>query len=396
MTAKWTLVIALSLVLGCDPHEHEHADDEHHHDEDEVAHSDMITVPLKRQQAVEFEIATAEKRTIRHTFDAYGTLRSRTGGEGVVRATTAGRVSADALPMLGARVEQGEALAWLLPSLADQGDVASLNLAVSQAELAVRAARVERERMEGLVRDGAVARRRLTDAQLAEQAATAELNAARQRSGQARNASATFGAKPQGATVLHAPLSGVIVAIDIPPGQVVDAGHELFRILDPDPIWLEVKVPEVHVSLLSSERLGLWFEVDGLDRTFDVAPEMMSLGGVVNPSSRTLPVIASVPNPDGALRPGMFADVHVVESIHDDVAVPATALVIEDGVSVVYVARSEEEFERRVVQIGPRDGAWLAVERGLEPGERVVARGSYTVRLAALGDQSSADHGHAH
>ncbi len=62
---------------------------------------------------------------------------------------------------------------------------------------------------------------------------------------------------------------------------------------------------------------------------------------------------------------------------------------------MVYVQTGGESYARRPVTLGLRAGDQVAVTGGLAPGERVVARGSYLVRLAASGD-SGAGHGHAH
>jgi len=54
-----------------------------------------------------------------------------------------------------------------------------------------------------------------------------------------------------------------------------------------------------------------------------------------------------------------------------------------------------ESFERRVLRLGIRDGDYVQVKSGLEPGERIVTRGAYLVRLAAA-SPAEAGHGHAH
>jgi multidrug efflux pump subunit AcrA (membrane-fusion protein) len=62
---------------------------------------------------------------------------------------------------------------------------------------------------------------------------------------------------------------------------------------------------------------------------------------------------------------------------------------------VVYVMLGGESFERRVVRLGIRDGDYVQVVDGIAPGERVVTRGAYLVRLAGS-SPAAAGHGHAH
>jgi multidrug efflux pump subunit AcrA (membrane-fusion protein) len=76
-------------------------------------------------------------------------------------------------------------------------------------------------------------------------------------------------------------------------------------------------------------------------------------------------------------------------------AIPASALQDEDGLSVVYVQAGGERFLRRIVQIGARDGDWVQILGGIQPGERVVTLGTHLVRLAASSGKVP-EHGHAH
>ena len=79
----------------------------------------------------------------------------------------------------------------------------------------------------------------------------------------------------------------------------------------------------------------------------------------------------------------------------EDVAVPIEAVTDEAGQNVVYVMLGGESFERRILRLGIRDGGYVQVKSGLEPGERIVTRGAYLVRLAAA-SPAEAGHGHAH
>lgn len=371
---------------------HEGHDEEgaHEHDEEE-----LIAFTLEQQWSIEFGLAEIEVAKVRPTFDAYGSLEPRLGGEGVVYADSRGRITGDEVPSLGARVERGQTLAWLTPSIAEQGDFASLDLAVRQAETRLRAAKVERDRLARLADDGVIPRRRLVDADFAVEEAQSNLQAARSRVSQARGVTST-GRRPAGSVAMKAPIDGIVVGVDVPPGLIVEQGRPLFRIVDADPIWLRVDVPEVHVSNLEKVS-GAWFDVAGFDEPFERFDVPVSVGGTVDEKSRTLPLIIEVPNPDLQLRPGMFANVHVVDGEpYDSVVIPNDAIVYEEGIPVAYVMVNAENFERRPLRLGERSAGTVAVERGLEADEWVVTDGSFAVRLAALGDNATAGHGHQH
>ena len=368
---------------------------DHDHEEGTHAHEEPITFLLEQQWSIAFGMSRVEPRRVRKTFEAYGRLRAPLGGEGVVHAPVGGRVVGDELPMLGSTVEKDQELAWLVPALADQGDLAGLELARSKAQTELRAAQSDRRRLEGLVRDGVVPERRLIDAKFAEEQAQAAYAAARRRMGQARGASGSKTRRGQGSVALRAPMTGVVVAVDVPPGLYVDAGHALFQIVDPDPLWLEVAIPEAHVPRLP-QATGVWFEVEGFPKPFEVTQAPLWAGGVVDAVSRTLPLMVEVRNPEGALKPGMFADVRVITGEQEQaLAVPVESVIRVDGLDVAFVGIDGETFERRAVRLGARDGEHVEVQSGIEEGEWVVTDGSFAIRLAALGDQA-AGHGHSH
>jgi multidrug efflux pump subunit AcrA (membrane-fusion protein) len=135
--------------------------------------------------------------------------------------------------------------------------------------------------------------------------------------------------------------------------------------------------------------------VEGSTQVFR-AERVVSVGSIVDPATRSIPVTFQVSNPDGHLKIGMFADARLLldESV-EGVVVPSSAVLNEDGLSVVYVQTEGESFARRILTLGPSDGDWTLVEAGLEAGERVVVIGAYQVRLASL-NTSEIGEGHVH
>ena len=63
---------------------------------------------------------------------------------------------------------------------------------------------------------------------------------------------------------------------------------------------------------------------------------------------------------------------------------------------VAYVQIGGETFERRAVTVGATDGEWTVVLSGVRPGERVVTRGQYQIKLSSLNTSEISDHGHPH
>lgn len=114
---------------------------------------------------------------------------------------------------------------------------------------------------------------------------------------------------------------------------------------------------------------------------------------MVDANTRTVPAIFEFANP-GGLRLGMTAKAQLYAGAGvEAVLVPAGAVQDESGTSVVYVQTGGESFERRIVRVGARDGERVAILDGIDPGQRVVGKGAYLIRLLT---SMSAAVGHAH
>lgn len=368
---------------------------------DEEAESPHIVFLKEQQWRTEFATAAVGTRALRPAVAANGTVTARADGEAYVGAPLAGRLVArqDPFPRLGMVVQRDQVLAAIAPRLGADADVASLELALEQAQIASDHARRERQRVEGLFAEQAVPERRVTEARHDAASADAAVTAARRRLEQFRGTQRAGAGDRSSVVELRAPIDGTVVAVDAAPGAFVAEGRELFRIVDLDRVWLQVQIPEGDVSRVREAR-GAWFTVEGFDQPFAIDPEdggrVVALGGVVNPQSRTVPLVFELDNPDHRLRVGMFARAHVLTGAPlEALAIPTSAVIDEAGQYVAYVEVGGEAFERRPIRLGIRDGEWVQVLDGLAAGDRVVTRGAYQVRLAGASSSLPA-HGHAH
>ena len=363
--------------------------------QDEEEHHDDTIAFLKEQQwQVDFALSEATQRPLRASVRATGTLRARADGEAYLSATTTGHLAtAKAFPYPGMAIKRGQLLATISPQLGTASDLAAVQASLDKAHSEYQLAIHERERLEKLWALKAIAEHRLHEAQSAEEVAKAEFDAAERRYTQARG-----GKQPGSGVPVLAPIGGVLAQVQTAPGRYVNEGEPLFHIVNLDRLWLESRIAEVDVGRLSQAN-GAWFTVEGFDQTFntfELNGRGIALGGVVDPVNRTVPLILEFDNPGQALRVGMFANVRVFTGeTRDAVSVPTSAIYDDGGQEVVYVMLGGESFERRIVQPGLRDGGHVEIKSGLEPGERVVSRGAYFVRLASA-SPAEAGHGHAH
>jgi membrane fusion protein, heavy metal efflux system len=361
----------------------------------------LIPFLMEQQWKTEFGTATAVERTLRTSVLASGALRPRSEGEAHVAAPTAGRLlgAGKGFPRVGMEVKKDQLLAVLAPRLGGDADPATLELAVSQAKLRLDYARRDRERLDALLTQQAVPERRVIEARQGESLAAGELAAASRRLAQFQGTQRVSGAGASGRVELRAPVAGVVASVGAAPGAFVEEGRELFHVVDLDRLWLEVQIPEADIGRIGTPS-GAAFEIEGFDGRREVSAStgarLVAFGGVVDPQTRTTPLIFEVPNPGRALRSGMFARVHVATG-HETrgVAIPTSAVVDDGKQEVAFVQVNGEAYERRPLRLGIRDGDLVQVLEGLSPGERIVSRGAWQVRLASAAGALPA-HGHVH
>ena len=362
-------------------------------DADPAPHDDGgIGFTKEQQWKVDFATVEVVTRPMRSVVAVTGVLRARPDGEALLTAAAAGQVQpAGAFPRLGQSVKKGQLLAYLVPRLGGETDLASLRAAADKARVEHELAQQELARMEALYRQEVVPEKRVLAARAAEASARAELSATQQRLGQYGGAG--------GGIPLRAPVSGTLADVRVSPGAFAAEGTPLFHIADRSRLWLELRVPESDASRLMSP-IGAAFKVAGTDTGVEIVAgrngKLVAVGGVVDATTRTVPVVFEFTPGDLALPIGMAVQGQVfVGGTREAVAIPASSVLDEGGMSVVFVMTGGESFERRQVRIGARDGEWVEVIDGLTPGSRVVSRGAYLVKLAATGT-AQIGHGHAH
>jgi cobalt-zinc-cadmium efflux system membrane fusion protein len=104
----------------------------------------------------------------------------------------------------------------------------------------------------------------------------------------------------------------------------------------------------------------------------------------VDPNTHRLPVRAEVENPDGALKPMMFANFSIITGgAIEAPAVPQSAIVYEGEEARVWVARNDGTIASRTIRTGRMSDGMVEVSSGLNPGEKVVTSGTLFIDRAA-------------
>lgn len=136
-------------------------------------------------------------------------------------------------------------------------------------------------------------------------------------------------------------------------------------------------------------------EIPGMDRPRPVG-RLVSVGKIVDPATRTFPVIYEATNTDGRIAINQTVTIRLfLSAASQGTTVPEAALVDDGGRPVVFIQRGGESFVRRPVAVGRRQGGVAEITSGIEPGDRIVTRGAYLIRLSAMSSQIPA-HGHVH
>lgn len=191
------------------------------------------------------------------------------------------------------------------------------------------------------------------------------------------------------ATVV-APIGGVVVDRQVGPGQYVQAGSgtPVFTVADPSSVWLLANVREADAG---SVRLGQAVEVHVLAypaRTFKA--RVTYVAALVDPVTHRLPVRAAIENPDGALKPEMFANFRILTSDASNApAVPQAAVVYEGDAAHVWVVAGDGLLAYRAIRTGRSNDGLVEVLEGLKAGERIVTKGGLFIDQVAVPAASS-------
>jgi RND family efflux transporter MFP subunit len=351
---------------------------------------------LKEQQwALEFGTAVVEERAVQTSLRVTAQIEPRPDGAADVVAPISGRLVAASAGSVGSSVSRGQELGRLQPSAAVPGDLPQLQRERAQAQAALDLAVRDRERAGRLVEAGAASQRRLDQAAADETQARARLtagDAALAHYNAAMSGRSTAGAA--GLFIVRSPIDGVIAHRDATTGANVAVGTVLFGIVDATNVRVVGQVPQADAPRARMARVAE-IEISGRPDRIQ-AGKPASIGKVLDAASRTLPISFEFDNRAAGLAVGETVSLHLMTAPGDPrPVVPAAAIVDDAGRPIVFVQKGGETFERRAVTLGPRSGDTVQILEGVRPGERVVTRGAYLVRLASLSTSVPA-HGHVH
>lgn len=177
--------------------------------------------------------------------------------------------------------------------------------------------------------------------------------------------------------VVRSPASGTVLEKKVVQGQYVAEGQDLYLLADLSRLWLSAKVYEQELAGLRIGQLAVARFAAFPGR--DVPGRIRFIDPVLDPATRTAGVRIELRNPDGLLKPGMFANAEIRVDLGRGLSIPKSA-VLDTGVrQLVYVRQGASRFAGREVRLGQTAGDRVQVVSGLAEGEEVVTSASFLI-----------------
>ena len=229
---------------------------------------------------------------------------------------------------------------------------------LARIEANYRLARQDHERMVSLVKKNIAAESKLDEIE-------ARLEEFKARRGEAQLA--------LDRTSITAPISGRLNEIKAKKGELLDVNQEVAQILQFKKVKVMVGVPESDVAaVFDLNEAEVIIEALGNRK---VKGRKIFLSRQPRTLARLYDLELMVPNPDGRILPGMFAQVELIKKVFDQaLAVPLYAVITQGDERFVYVEK-DGQAEKRLIKLGVLVGWQVHVEAGLNPGERVIVVG---------------------
>lgn len=286
----------------------------------------------------------------------------------------------------GSFVKKGDLLFELDPSKFRAAlDQAEGDLAKAQAQFMKTKQDVERDTP--LAKQGAISQKELDDSIQAHAAAKGNTAAAKASTEQAK--------LNLGWTRITAPIDGVVGIAKAQIGDLIDANSELTSMSTLDPIKVYFPISEQEYLGVAEKIQQRYKELRDGAKYGGAQVELILSGETLYPhkgqyylvdrqvdvKTGTMRVAAVFPNPNNLLRPGQFARVRAVTKTREKaLLVPQRAVTEMQGSFQVAVVTPENKVEIRPVQVGERTGSLWIIDKGLNPGERVVVEGLQKVK----------------
>jgi membrane fusion protein, heavy metal efflux system len=340
-----------------------------------------ITFLKEQAWKIEFANEEVQPQQFHQVIKVSGQLNAQPSDEQVVAAKSDGVVRWNDVVVPGASVKRGQRLFILASGNVAQGNIESR---YREAKANFEKAEADFKRVQPLLADKIISQKDYLEI--------------KNRYDQARIQFETLNRNyVEGGQAVQSPMTGFVKQISVRSGEYVEAGQALVVITKDLSLQLQAEVPvryAPHLPFISGANFRT-LQDNTLYNTKELNGKMLSYGKALNENASLLPIYFSLTN-NGSLIPGQAVEVYLKSRpIENALVLPLSALIEEQGNFFVYVQAGGETFDKREVKIGAQDGRSAQIISGLDPGERVVTKGAYLVKLATQSGSVPA-HGHEH
>ena len=174
---------------------------------------------------------------------------------------------------------------------------------------------------------------------------------------------------------LNSPIDGIVVERNATVGASVGTDANVFKIIDLSHVWIDADVFEKDLPRVRTGQDVKLTVTAFPQSTF--SGKVILINSVVDPDTRTVKVRTEVANPDGRLKPDMFANVQIITDVNRAaISIPQSAVLNDEGKSIVFVAEGDR-YDKRQVQPGIQNNDRVEIVDGLKAGDKVVVKGNY-------------------
>lgn len=357
---------------------HAHEGHSHDHGHEHGSNPDEIILAPEKAKAAGVASEVIQPKPFRQVIKASGEVQAAQGNESTIVANVSGIVSFQRSVTEGMQVGKGATIMTLSSGKLQDGDPAE------RARIAYEAAKAEYDRASRLVESQIVSQK--------------EFNAIKETYENARIAyEALSKNQTKNGVSVTSPMGGYIKNLLVKEGDYVSVGQPLATVTQNNRLFLRADVSERYYKYLNGITSANFktpydnhlYELEALNG------KLLSYGKSAGSGSFYVPVTFSFDN-KGDIIPGSFVEIYLLSKQMDDaIAIPVEALTEEQGLYFIYIQKCEESYRKQEVKLGATNGKEVQILSGVHPGDKVVVKGAYHVKLASASNALPA-HSHEH
>ena len=348
----------------------------HDHGHEHGSNPDEIILAPEKAKAAGVASMEIQPKAFRQVIKASGEVQSAQGNESTIVANVSGVISFQRSVTEGMQVGKGTALMSISASNLQDGDPAE------RARIAYESAKADFDRASRLVESQIVSQK--------------EFNAIKEKYESAKLAyEALSKNQTKNGVSVTSPMGGYIKNLLVKEGDYVAVGQPLATVTQNNRLFLRADVSERYYKYLNGITSANFktpydnqvYELEALNG------KLLSYGK--SAGSFYVPVTFSFDN-KGDIMPGSFVEIYLLSKpMENTIALPIEALTEEQGLYFIYIQKCAESYRKQEVKLGASNGKEVEILSGVNPGDKVVVKGAYHVKLASASNALPA-HSHEH